>query len=364
MNAVLLDKVKRFAGRKLDALYGSLFTDLDSIMADMFSRPFELHFELTNLCNAKCLFCPYQFQQRRHEFMPDSVFNKALTDFAAIGGGSVGLTPIVGDALIDPHFLERVHTLRSCPEVDRIFLTTNAILIDRFGAEEIIDAGISSITISTAGFEEESYRRIYQSASYQRMRDNVVALFEANEKRGRPVNLAIGLRSDRPLDQVLRDPDFQPILRFEPQIDFTWSFTSANGLITRDILPAGMKFRTAPPKKELCVNAVNGPIVLPDGTVLACSCLGAMDALEDLRIGDITQESLLEVFTGQLMRDLRRQFAPGGVLNPTCAGCDAYRDLELYRTREGRERAILNRRRGSGEVVHRAGKAKGVFAGG
>ena len=39
-------------------------------------RPFELHLELTNLCNANCIFCPYQFQERPTGFMSDEVFER------------------------------------------------------------------------------------------------------------------------------------------------------------------------------------------------------------------------------------------------------------------------------------------------
>lgn len=363
MNALFLDKVKRVLGRKLEALHGRLFSDLTETLAAMAARPFELHLELTNLCNANCVFCPYQFQERAHEVMSDQVFERAVGEYVALNGGSVGLTPIVGDALIDPRFLHRVRHLRSFPQIDRIFLTTNAILLDRFGVEEVLTSGVTTINISTASFDAENYRKIYRSSAYTRMRDNVTALVQANARLGYPVNLSIGLRTDRPLDEVLRDPDFQPILRHRPHVDFTWSFASAGGRITRELLPDGMKLRPLPKKREPCVNLYNGPIVLPDGTVLACSCLAAMDAVADLKIGHLLEESLLEIWTGEQMRRLRGQFEGGGHLNPTCATCDMYRNLELYRTREGRTRAGLNLDRRE-RPVRRTDAARGMFAGG
>lgn len=363
MSSVFLDKVARVLRRKAEAVYGSLFFDLEQTLEAMASRPFELHLELTNLCNADCIFCPYHFQERPAAFMSDEVFARAVDEYVALNGGSVGLTPIVGDALIDPKFLDRVRHLRSFPQIDRIFLTTNAILADRHGIEEILTSGLTTINISTSGFDEASYRRIYRSSAYRRMRDNVTALVRENARLGNPVNLSIGLRSDRPLAEVMQDEDFQPILEHRPQIDFTWSFATAGGRITRQMLPAGMRLRQMPQKAEACVNLYNGPIVLPDGTVLACSCLAAMDAAGDLAIGRLPEQGLLEIFTGDLMRQLREQFRPGGCLNPTCAGCDMYRDLELYRTGEGRARADLNRRRHLAPV-RREDAARGIFAGG
>ena len=57
------------------------------------ARPYELFLELTNLCNAKCVFCPYTLQERDYSFMSEHLFKKTVADYVALGGGSVGLTP-------------------------------------------------------------------------------------------------------------------------------------------------------------------------------------------------------------------------------------------------------------------------------
>ena len=348
LNPLFLNKAYRVVTRKADALLGRL-RPLGPTLEAMALRPFELHLELTNLCNADCVFCPYQFQQRETEFMSDQVMEKALSDFVKIGGGSVGLTPIVGEALIDPHFLERVKRLRAEPSIDRIWLTTNAILLDKHGISEVLDSGITHLNISTAGFDEAMYVRVYRNKSYRRMRDNVLELLQLNSRRSHPIPITIALRPDRPLEEVMKDPDFQKVLAYHPQLDFTWSYTSANERITREALPVIMKLRTVSQRNESCVNLWNGPIVLPDGTVMACSCVAAMDATGDLGIGNILCSSLLEIWRSHSLMKLRDSFGTDS-LNKTCAGCDMYRDLEFYRTREGRQRGRINRARHSGFV--------------
>ena len=361
----LLDKCARVMKRKLEALYGRVFFDLEGTLVAMASRPFELHLELTNWCNADCVFCPYHFQERPKQFMSDEVFHKAVGDFLNSGGGSVGLTPIVGEALIDPKFLERVRHLRARPAIDRIFLTTNAILLDRVGVRNILTSGLTTVNISTASFDAANYRRIYRSPAYERMKNNVTDLVTENARLGSPVNISIGLRTDRPLAEVMRDRDFQPILAHHPAVDFTWSFTSAGGRVTREILPSAMKLRVAPVKQEPCASLYNGPIVLPDGVVLACSCVAAMDAVDDLSIGNILDGNLLDIFGGTRMREIRAQFtACGEPMNRTCSECEMYRNLELYRTKEGQIRADLNRKRRGGIRVRREDKADHIFQGG
>jgi MoaA/NifB/PqqE/SkfB family radical SAM enzyme len=365
MNPIFLNKVKRVLTRKLDAFLGGCFFDLEEVLKSMASRPYELHLELTNACNANCIFCPYQFQKRTKEIMSDEVFFKAVDDFVANQGGSVGLTPIVGDALLDPKFMERVRYLRSIPAIDRIFLTTNAIFIDRYGSKEILTSGLTSINISTASFNRDNYEKIYRSSAYDRMKKNVTQLVMDNYEMGSPVNICIGLRTDRQLSKVTEDSDFQPIRQFVSDIDFTWSFTSASGRISQHQLPKSMKLHTSPKKREPCVNLFHGPIVLSNGEVLACGCVAAMDAAPDLLIGSILKENLIEIYTSNLMHQLRNQFNSDGLpLNNTCSKCDMYRNLEFYRTSEGRKRATMNRKRLSGNVVSRQEKATNIFNGG
>ena len=360
-NRLMAEKVVRVLRRKAGACIRRLYP-LGKTLDAMALRPFELHLELTNLCNADCVFCPYQFQGREVQFMPDGVFHKAVHDYVSAGGGSVGLTPIVGDALIDPRFLDRVRYLRSFPEIDRIWLTTNCILLDKFGVDQVLRSGITALNVSTAGFDEEMYRRVYRNASYQRMRKNVLELVERNSALGSPITITIALRPDRPLNAVMADPDFQPILAHKPQLDFTWSFTSANGRITRDILPAAMKLRVVDARPEPCVNTYNGLMVLPDGTVMGCSCVAAMDALQDLGVGNVMNTPLAEIWSNAAMHKLRSSFGTAA-LNRTCTSCDMYRDLEFYRTAQGRQRAQLNLARSLGKIL-RSPQSQQPFSGG
>jgi radical SAM protein with 4Fe4S-binding SPASM domain len=161
----------------------------------------------------------------------------------------------------------------------------------------------------------------------------------------------------------MKHPDFQPILAHSPELDFTWSYTNANGRIKRDSLPALMKIRTvSSAKNETCVQLLNGPIVLSNGEILCCSCVASMDSAHDLGIGNILRDDLLEAWTSERLRQIRAAFQ-NGKLSATCGGCDMYRDLELYRTSEGRERARLNLARHRGELVRRQAAA-GPFSGG
>ena len=363
MSVLLSNKLKRIALNKIEAWYGSIRYDLEATLNSMAKRPFELHLELTNICNANCIFCPYQYLKAPKEVMTDTVFYKAVTEFGEISGGSVGLTPRVGDALIDPNFLRRVRYLREQPFIDRIFLTTNGILLDKVGIREILMSGLSTINISTSGFDKESYERIYRTKQYDKMKNNVYELLEHNEALGRPVNICLGLRVDRPASEVVKDADFQPIFKFNPDIDITLAFSSGGNKIKRKDLRGNMKLRSPRLPKETCANLYNGAVIFPSGKVGGCACLTAIDS-EDLVIGDILSDKLIDIWVGKKMKEIREQFEKPEKLNPTCLACDVGQPLDIYRKKEGRIRAELNEQRSQGTVVKRTDRSRGIFAGG
>jgi radical SAM protein with 4Fe4S-binding SPASM domain len=312
-------------------------------------RPFHLQLEFTNLCNANCVFCPYSQQVRPHQRMPDRIFKKAVADYVAMGGGSVDLTPTVGDALIHPKFVERVRYLRSIPQIDRITLTTNGILLDRHGVDAVLGSGLSRINISLAGFDEEMYARVYRSPAYKKVLKNVTSLLEANARREKPVTIYLCFRPDRPKDEVLAAPDLKALLRHHPKISFVTLFSRSGGKITE--LPPGMEL-IAPvteAKTEPCRATYTTLLVQSSGDVQVCACEASVNA-PALVIGNIERDSLIDIWRGQRLRELRDSFR-NGCLNANCAKCDYSYAPPDFHVPAMRRMARDTRRRLAGETV-------------
>ena len=141
------------------------------------------------------------------------------------------------------------------------------------------------------------------------MKENVTHLLEENTRLGSPVHISICLRPPTGrLAEVMRDPDFQPILKHNPTVDFAWSYRSVGGRITRKASGSDA-VQEAPAKKETCGSLYNGAMVLVDGTVVACACIAAMDAIPDLHIGNVLENDLLEIYTSELTRQFANSSA-------------------------------------------------------
>lgn len=316
-------------------------------------RPPHLVLEFTNLCNANCVFCPYSQQLRPHERMSDAVFRKAVADYVAMGGGSVDLTPTVGDPLIHPSFVEWVRYLRSMPQIDRITLATNGILLSKHGVEQVLDSGVSRINVSLAGFDREMYRRVFRTDAYRKVLENVRDLLAANSRRTEPVAIFLCLRPDRPEEEVLAAPDLQPLLQYKPSIRFAGVFSRSGGQID-ELLP-GMELApaVAVPKLAPCRSTYLELVVRSSGDVQVCGCESSINA-DALVVGNIEQESLEEIWRGERLRALRASFTDG-TLNSNCAKCDYYYKPPGFHEPEMRNVAKVTRRRLSGEIVRHSG---------
>jgi len=292
-----------------------------------------LSLELTNVCNANCVFCAYQHQERATGIMPDALFLKVVREFVEQGGGAINLTPTVGDPLIDPALVSRIAFLRSHPQLTSIGMYSNFISMQRFGPAHLIDAGVSQIVVSMSGPEDGMYRRVYRSKMYPKVLSNILAFAEENNRRGRPVAFSIDMRIDRPLSEVTQLADYK---RLEDAlgpggIGVKYRYDDWAGKIAQKDLSGTMKLRRKPrirrPRISPCSALYWSPMVYWDGSVGACACRDVNAS--ELIIGNAYQQTLEEIWHGEPLAKIRRDFLTPSC--PTiCRGCTHYNNLSIY----------------------------------
>jgi hypothetical protein len=304
------------------------------------SRPWNLHIELTNICNANCIFCAYSLQARIKMIMQKEIYSKALGDYSALGGGELRLETCLGDPLTDPDFVERIRQARTHPEITRITTLTNGINLDRIGIEKILCSGLDEIGISTGPWDEELYKLIYRSSNYIRMRNNVVGLLEKNLETGKRVQIKILFRSNLSMKKTLGLADYKKIRHLPHKVEFNTDFDAWIGSIRQKDLIPGMHLRPLSSlEREPCYWLYDGPIIFADGKVGLCGCRD-FNADSELIIGDIRENSLLDLWRSEKTFRLRQRFWAGDFPD-ICRKCSAYANLDFYRSKRGSLRARL-----------------------
>jgi MoaA/NifB/PqqE/SkfB family radical SAM enzyme len=312
-------------------------------------RPWNLHIELTNICNSNCIFCAYQHQTRPRLVMSDEVFRKALDDYCDIGGGDLHLQVTVGDPAVDPKLIDRIHEARARPEIAAVQTISNAVALTERTIPGLVRSGLTRILISSGPWDRELYQRIYRNGAYDRVKRNVRLLLEENARATRPMEICIAFRSNLPMQQTLRLPDYAEIAHLPHQVEFNTDFDTWTGEIKASDLLPGMHLRPpTQPQREPCYMLCDGPIVYSDGRVGICSCRD-FNASSELIVGRIQESALIDLWRSSAVQKLRERFRSGD-FPAICLKCTTYSNLHLYRTRVGSERAVKTLERLTGSA--------------
>lgn len=283
--------------------------------------PAGLGIEVTNLCNANCVFCAYQYRERPTTFMSHEIFKSVIDQYVGLGKDKtgIGLTPVVGDPLVDRDLVGKIKYARAISQINNIHMTTNAILLTRELFDQLVDAGLNMITISMSGFDSKEYERIYRNNQYANVIKNLRAI--AQSDRFRKCKIEIGLRTSSLLPWLKKEYWEFRSLGFK--ISRNWFFDNWSGKIKQDDLHGVMFLRPERRSKRIpCTMLYKGPHVLADGTITACGCRD-LEGTSELRLGNLRENSMAEILGGGKLEGLRQRFLDGN-LPDVCRDCKHY----------------------------------------
>ena len=113
--------------------------------------------ESTNLCNAKCVFCPRDEMHRQQGVMEMGLFQKIVDECAALGITHVRMHNY-GEPFLDKQLVEKVRYAKS-RGIAEVGMISNGSLITEELARGMIDAGLDAINISVDAGGRETFER-------------------------------------------------------------------------------------------------------------------------------------------------------------------------------------------------------------
>lgn len=297
----------------------------------MLNRPKQLFIETTNLCNANCIFCAYQFNKDKKITMPIDKLASILEEYRHLGGDTVNFTPLTGEVFTDRQFLDKVKLARDLG-FKQINTFTNATSIDKFDLDEIYYSGLTNIMISVSGLNEEIYKLMYRKNSYQRVLTNILSLakrfHELDDKMLQ--SLHISFRADRPKVDMEKFEDFsklKPYLFGGVSCSYLTHYDNWAGQIKEEDLLPGMFMKDASFDKTLTCDRMFMLKVTADGKYRACGCRVDYSAeTDDFYLGHSDSNSILEVYNSTKMLKLKNSFK-NKVLLDECKKCSWYENF-------------------------------------
>ena len=149
---------------------------------DQAPLPEIVQIESTNICNAKCVFCPRDEMERSQGIMDMALFKKLVDECAELGIEHVRMHNY-GEPFVDRQLVEKVRYAkqRGIPQVGMI---SNGSLITEAAARGMIEAGLDAINISVDASGKETFESTRVGLKYDKVIANVERLLALREAAG------------------------------------------------------------------------------------------------------------------------------------------------------------------------------------
>ena len=144
--------------------------------------PDRLYLESTNMCNLRCVMCPNGLGKMRRQkgFMDYGLFTQIIDEMAP--RVSATTLHIWGEPLLHREIIRMIRYARF--RGVRPELSTNATLLDRDTAEELLHAGLDVIYLCLDGTSKKDYERVRKGACFERTRANVKEFLHLKASKG------------------------------------------------------------------------------------------------------------------------------------------------------------------------------------
>lgn len=149
--------------------------------------------ELTSVCNAKCVFCPYLSMKRDKKNMSDEIFFKIADRIKA-----EKITPVyfelwnIGEPFLDKKIFERIKFLKTAFPKVPVRISSNFEILDLDMIEKILDNDVDFINISLNAIDKETYRNI-MGLDYDRVIENINALINLKKKKNKKTRICLSM---------------------------------------------------------------------------------------------------------------------------------------------------------------------------
>lgn len=258
--------------------------------------------EATNICNAKCTFCPRDDMTRRQGIMDWALYQKIVDECAALGIGHVRMHNY-GEAFVDKKLPEKIAYAKS-KGIREVGVITNGSLLGPEVARAIVSAGLDAINISLDAAGKETFESTRIGLKYDRVIANVEGLVRIRRELGRtrPKLILSFVRQDNSAEE-------------QAFIDH-WSAVADKIHVTNLHNWAGTLKRRGDVNFP-CYRQWLTFTALWDGRVSLCCA----DLDGRVVLGDLNTQSIAEIWNGEPYRLVRReQLESGGPA--ICRYCD------------------------------------------
>ena len=307
--------------------------------------PGALLIDITNRCNAKCVWCPNP-DLTNVGAMDMDVYRKIIDDYGSRGG--VLTFGTFGEPLMDKHMKKRIEYLKCYPKIHKIEILTNGFFLNENIVPTIIENGVG-VDISLDELDKQTFEDV-KKMSFDIVRDNIVNFLKANSEATTPVPVNIRIKTMKTVEETLEQELFKVITSYDcsvvlnsidDNIISNWagkldkeSFIKEYEISTNNKTQFTHK-RFNQTNIAPCTQLWKWMVVYWDGSVVLCCA----DMFSQAIVGDLKSNSIAEVWNGSQMKGHRDQMINRKRFEVAiCQDCDihlSWHNLNEYYDKNG-----------------------------
>lgn len=300
--------------------------------------------EVSNVCNARCVFCIYPRGYRAPRMMEVGDFEKIAASLVALGYRNLDLTAMTGELFTHPRAIEIIQTAKRVGFA-HVGVFSNGILVRRFDPVDLLNSGVDALLFSFPGFGREHFTTMFGVDGWEGFAESMTRLLDAHRALRSRVFIVFEPRSRLSDRQLRATPFFEQVIapNLGDRVEFreplrvfdTW----AGEVAQSDLLPGMVAdvnpMKSLPPftRPFLCGRmAILG--VQANGDVRLCSCRydrTIETSADSLYIDNVHRYPTLEALlagNAQKVASLRRDFVHG-ILPALCRSCSFYAPVRI-----------------------------------
>jgi radical SAM protein with 4Fe4S-binding SPASM domain len=281
----------------------------------------------TTFCNSRCVFCAHKFLKDKKKTMDFSIAKKAIDEFALLGGKEVSLTPMVGEALIDPGIFRKIEYAKK--KGLKVSLYTNAIALGNKGIiEQVLKAGIDELQIDIADINPKYESDVFgiPIKTAKRTINSILELLEQIDKKKINQNLILGFRSSRHFSEIWKELRNSKFMEYYKKgiftIEYLHAYDNWGGQIKEKDLKGVQRLRKCARIKKYPCGALWSLSILPNGDARLCGCRFKGTIKDELVIGNIKKDSLSKLLKSKKWKSIIQNFESNAP--DVCKECSFY----------------------------------------
>lgn len=293
-------------------------------------KPIQVSVIVGNVCNLKCVMCPYHSPDIRPTHQTDFFHDRILMSWEMMDrlASECGASQIpvkignVEEPLLHPRIVDFVWACRT-RGVPWIHITTNGVTLTEELAGELLDAGLTSLYVSLDASQPETYRRI-RGSDLMNVEANLRAFLRLRREKGVSCSVMASFVRNKGVsreemaefrERWLTETDGVIFYNLAEYESGNSKFTEINMVAENMMRKAGGRWPCVSPWQEI--------YILPDGRVYYCCETVSKLAFDNLEsMGSYPQQSLLELWRGKPFTALRRDLLVNELdRRPACKQC-------------------------------------------